>query len=84
MIPDWLSEAIKQGGLFGTTIFGLTWALMERRDRMREREANAAALKAAQDQAVTVATVVTKIEGTLARFIEALEQMKHRLEDLAP
>lgn len=83
MTPEAL-EWIRQGGLFATTCFGLFWAMAERRDRMKEREANAKALEAAQSQAVTVATVVTKIEGTLARFTDALEQVSHRIEELVP
>jgi hypothetical protein len=83
MTPE-VAEWLRQGGLFATTVFGLVWATLERRDRMKERDANSKALEAAQSQAVTVATVVTKIEGTLARVADALEQMKHRIEDLQP
>lgn len=83
MTPE-VAEWLRQGGLFATTVFGLIWATLERRDRMKERDANAAALKAGQDLAVQAATVITKIEGTLDRFVDALEQMRHRLEDLAP
>jgi hypothetical protein len=83
MTPESL-EWIRQGGLLATTVFGLFWAMTERRDRMKEREANAVALKAAQDLSVQAATTTTKIEGTIARFVDALEGMRHAIEELRP
>jgi hypothetical protein len=83
MTPE-VAEWLRQGGLFATTVFGLVWATLERRDRMKERDANSKALEAAQDLAVQAATTTTKIEGTLARFVDSLEQMHHRIEELLP
>lgn len=81
MTPESL-EWIRQGGLLATTCFGLFWAMTERRDRMRERDANAAALKAAQDQAVSVGVFMADIKNALLRVAEGLQQVSHRMEDI--
>ena len=74
--------AIQQGGLALTTVIGLALWHLERRDRIKERDANAMALKAAQDQSIQVTAWVTKADGTIARMADVVQQLVHRVEAL--
>ena len=79
-LPGWLTEAIKQGGLFATTVGGIAWGWLERRDRIKEREASSSALKGAQDLAVTATAAVTEFTGAITRLTDAVESVSDEVQ----
>lgn len=80
MWPQWITEALKQGGLFAVAVICLAWSTVFFRMWKSEREYNRQQAEANQSQAMKMTEAVNKVAEYVDRQSDAIDAMADQLQ----